>query len=311
MADCSSYPVHPWQYRSGGNGQQGSSGGGGGGGGGSVYPSDGTLPGHEFRQVKRVTVLIDSRDRDYAKNPSPSEYVVFLPEAIHNVSNAVLISAEMPSTYYVFSAAKANTSLVVTADGTTQTITVPDGNYTFTTLASALDSALESAFPGITFVVAFNEATARCSITASPSNTVLAVDCTAATRPTGWGLGYYLGFAKGVVTSGTGTVTGTSVANTNPETYMLVDIDELNAVSQAAIYSEGSTMGKVFAKVPICNSSFQYSFYDKTLICNEVRPPRARLDRLSISIKFHDGTLVDFHGAEHSLTIELTCTLTR
>lgn len=302
MSDCWAVPVHPWQRGSGsGSGSTSVS-----------YPRDGTLPFESFRQVKRATVLIDSRDRDYAKYPSSSQYVVFLPETFHNVSSAVLISAELPSTFYVFSAALGTTSLKVVVNSVTQTVTIPDGNYTFATMATALETALAAAFPASTFDVSFNAATSKCTVAlvGSPGLTV-AVDCTAATKPTGWGLGYYLGFPRGVVTSGTDSVTGTQVANMNPEMYFVVDIEELNNVSQAATYGDGGSNHKVFAKVPICHSSFQYAFYDKTLTCNEIRPPRARLDRLSVSIRFHDGTLVDFHGAEHSLTVELACTLTR
>ena len=289
-------PVHPWQSARDGVAKQQQ----------QVYPSDGTLPLPEYRRVKRATLLVDSRDRDYAKYPSPSEYVVYLPVPLMNVSNAVLISAELPSTYYVFSSAMGNTTLRVSVSGTYANITIPDGNYTFATMASALTAALTAAFPTVTFTVQFDPATARLSITAL--GIPLAVDCTAATKPTGWGLGYYLGFQRGVVTSGTGTVTGTNIGNMNPEMYMLVDIKELNAVQQAAMYGEGGSMGRVFAKVPICHSTFQHSFYDKTLTCNEVRPPIAKVDRLTIAIRFHDGTPVDFHGAAHSLTIELTHT---
>lgn len=277
---------------------------------GTTYPADETVPGAKFRQVKRATILVDSRDRDYSRFPTPSEYVVTLPQVFHNVSNAVLMSAELPATYYVFAADRGTTSLDVSVGGVKRTVAIPDGNYTFTTMASALKSSLEAAFAGSTFTVTFNAVTSKCQIAVSPS-AAIEVDCTRATKPTGWGLGYYLGFAKGVVTSGTGSVVGAGVANMNPETYMVIHIEELNNVSHAAIYGEGGHNRKAFAKVPMCHPTFQYSFYDKQLMCNEQRPPLSKLDRLSISIRFHDGTLVDFHGAEHSLTIELTCTLTR
>ena len=312
MTDCWSVPLHPWQIRGG-------SGGGDPRNQSDVYPSDGTLPLREYRRVKRVTVLVDSRDRNYVSHPDPSRYVVHLPVPLNNVSNAVLVSAELPATYYVFSTAMKNTTLKVAAFSAGAPVyvdvTIPDGNYTFSTMANALNTALTAAFPAYSFTVQFDPATARLSIAAAstpPTATpTVSVDCTAAAKPTGWGLGYYLGFERGKVTSGTGTVVAQSVGNMNPEMYMLVDIEELNAVQQAAMYGEGGSMGRVFAKVPICHSTFQYSLYDKTLTCNEVQPPIAQLKKLSITIRFHDGTPVDFHGAEHSMTIEFTHTETR
>ena len=303
MADCWAYPVHPYQFSGRGGGSKAAV--------TSPYPKDGTLPANEFRQVKRVTLLVDSRDRDYTKYPSPSQYVVNLSESLHNVSNGVLISAELPATYYVFSEVMRNTSLTVSINNVVKTVTIPDGNYGFGTMATELEAVLSAAFPANTFGVVFKSATGKCSITALPTPSQFSVDCTAASKPTGWGLGYYLGFPRGVVTSAVGNiVTALAMANMNPEMYMLIDIDELNAVNQAAMYA-GGPQSKVFAKVPMCQPTFQYTFYDKTLTCNEVRPPRSKIDKLTVSIRFHDGTPVDFHGAEHSLTLELTCTLTR
>lgn len=298
MTDCWAYPVHP--------GYPAKSSGGPPGGGG--YPSDGTLPVSEYRRIKRVTVLVDSRDRDYEKHPSPSRYVVALPEPLYNVSNAVLISAELPATYYVFSAAASNTTLRTTVGPTTLNVSIPDGNYTLATMKTALQTALNSAFGG-GFTVDVSDATSKFSIACTSA---FSIDCTGAAKPTAWGLGYYLGLEGGKVTGsdGGGKITGTYVASMNPEMYMVISIDELNSVKQAGIYGS-ITQGKVFAKVPLCRGAFQYSFYDKTLTCNELQPPRAKLDKLTISLRFHDGTPVDFHGAEHSMTIEFACTQTR
>lgn len=302
MGDCWGTPTHPWQ-------------GGGKSGGGAplLLRRDGQLPSPAFAQGRRTTLLIDSRDRDYAKYPTPSRYVVKLPETLHNVTNAVLISAEMPATYYVFAASKGNTSIKVTVSGVTATVTVPDGNYTFTTMAAALKSALDTAFTaaGVTFAVTFDAATFKCSLAATPSSTSWSIDCTGVTGFTHWGLGYFLGLARDAVTSSVGgVIRASTVANMNPEMYFLIDIEELNAVSEAAMYAGGGARG-CFAKVPLMQPTFEYSFYDKTLVCNDIRPPRARLDKLTVSIRFHDGTLVDFHDAEHSMTLELTCTTTR
>ena len=274
----------------------------------TVLSPDGRVPKSLDGQERRVTLLVDSRDRDYAKYPSASQYVVNLPQTLNNVKSAVLISAEMPSTYYVFSAAKGTTSLRVTVNVTTNTVTIPDGNYTTTTMAAALKTALETAFAGTTFTITFNPATYKCTISISPSNT-LTVDCTTAVKNTDWGLGYYLGFARGVATTGTATITGSLASNMNPELYYLIDIAELNAVDETAV---GGRRG-AFAKVPLQSGISQNSFYSTVLacfMCNEQKPPKARLDKLSVSIRFRDGTLVDFNNAEHSMTVELVCTQT-
>ena len=264
-----------------------------------------------YPQAVRTTVHLDSRDRDYAVHPSSSEFVVELPETLHSVRYAVLVLAEMPISYYVFSSARGTSSLRVTldwVDAVTHDVAVPDGNYTTASMATALKAALETAFPGATFTVAFDQASQRCSITTSDG--VLSVDATGAARRTD--LGYFLGFARGVVTGGSGsTVVGTGVAAMNPENYLLLDIEELNGLGQSALYHAGGSGRKTFAKIPLCGDSYSYSFYDKYFTGAEQRPPLSRLDRLRVSVRFHDGSLVDLNGAEWSFTIQFACTLTR
>ncbi len=270
---------------------------------------DGKLAVQEFPQAVRTTIHVDSRDRDYAVFPSSNEFYVNLPEALKNVSSAVLVSAELPLTYYVFSAARGNASMTLVVDGTTKTVTVPDGNYTSATMAAALKTVLDAAFSQA-FTVAFDPASMRCTIASGSS--IITVVGSAAAKATEWGLAYYLGFAGGVDTTGTTSgVTGTRVANLNPENYLLLDIEELNGVSQSAIYALGGSGKRTFAKVPLNGDSYQYNFYDKTLTYVEIRPPLTKLDRLRVAVRYHDGTLVDLNGAEWSFSIEFSCTLTR
>lgn len=268
---------------------------------------NGQLKQAEFPQPVRTTVHIDSRDRDYDVFPDSSSFVVELPETLKNISSAVLVSAELPLSYYVFTAARGNTSLTVTLDSTTHTVTIPDGNYTTSSMVTALQTALNDAFSG-NFTVTISPTTMKCTIS---HNGALAVDTTAATKKTEWGLGYYLGFARGVVTSGTDSVTGTYVATMNPENYLLLDIEELNGIGQSAMYAAGGSGRRSFAKVPLNGDSYQYNYYDKTLTYVDVRPQLTKLDKLRVSIRFHDGTVVDLNGGEWSMSLEFACTLTR
>ena len=271
---------------------------------------DGRLVQAPFPQAVRTTVHVDSRDRGFQTYPSSSSFVVKLPERLKNVTGAVLVSAELPLSYYVFSASRANTSLVVRFQGLTQTVTIPDGNYTSATMCAALKSALEAAFAGTTFTVTISSTTSLCTIAASQPG--LAVDTRGATRDTEWGLGYYLGFAPGLLLGdGTASVTGTRVTNLNPETYLLLDIVELNGVNQAAMYGNGGGGLRTFAKVPLCGRSYSYSFYDCALTPVDRRPQLSTLEQLTVSIRFHDGTLVNLNGGEWSMSIEFFRALTQ
>lgn len=272
----------------------------------AVVSPDGTITHAKFPQAAHVTVHLDSRDRDFAVYPSSTNFVVELPETLKNVSSAVLVAAEVPLSYYVFTAARGNTSLTVAVDGTSRTVTVPDGNYSTALMAAALKAALDAAF-GKTFTVSFDPVTMKCTIAVAGT---VGVDATAAAKPTEWGLGYYLGFPAGVVTTGLNGVTGTGVASMNPENYLLIDIEELNGLNQSAMYAAGGAGRKTFAKVPLNGDSYQYNFYDKTLTCVDLLPQIARMDRLRVSLRFHDGSIVDLNG-EWSMSVEFVCTRAR
>lgn len=294
---------------------------------------DGQLAPQKFPQSTRTTVHVDSRGRDYTTHPAASEFVIELPETLKNISSAVLVSAELPLSYYVFSAERGNTSLSLKVGaGSTITVTIPDGNYTTATMAAALKAKLDAAFTATstTFTVTFDAADMKCSITSSSG--ALTVDTTAAVKNTEWGLGYYLGFPRGVLhTNGTTTARGTAVATMNPENYLLIEIEELNGVSQPALYSTGRNARtylpdgqpavavyapggsgrRSFAKVPLNGDSYSYNYYDKTLTYVDVRPQLTKLEKLRVSIRFHDGTIVNLNGGEWSMSLEFACTLTR
>ena len=262
---------------------------------------------------RRVTVLLDSRDRNVAQSPTPSSYVLKLPATLYSVTSAVLRTAEIPSSFYVFSSARGNTTLTVLVGSTTRTLMIPDGNYTFATMSTALSTALSAAFPSSTFTVSFDESSYKLELAVNNS-LVIGVD-TRAVNPTAtplqYGLAYYLGFPAGELRSGVGSVTGTRVVCLNPESYILVDITELNTVHQGGLFGAGGTQGTVFAKIPIFCNSFGLSVYDKHFCQNEYVTPIARLNELHVAMRFHDGSLIDFQGVEHSLTLEIMCTLTR
>ena len=266
----------------------------------------GSMAPESFPQANRVVVHIDSRARDLATQPSSSSFTVALPETLHNVSAAALLSAEIPLSFYAFSSARGNTSLTATLGGTPGVASIPEGNYTQATMATALAAALGTAFAGTTFTVAFSPATSRCTITASAG--LLAVD---ATGSDGTDLATLLGFAAGAVTGGaSSTVTGTGAATMNPDAYLLISVDQLDAAGVAT--TRGMAAGRSFAKIPLKNDSFLANPYDvgaPRLLA--LRPPLSRLHRLRVSLRFGDGTAVDLNGQEWSMTLELVGTLAR
>ena len=274
--------------------------------------------------LRKFVVHVDSRDRDFETYSSPNTYKIRLPAKYTHVVAARLLGCELPSSFFVFSAANGNTALAVTWYGgpagaaISATVTLPDGNYNQNTICPFLETALNDAFAGSTWTASLNLVTYQLTLAENGHDFQVDTRTTAvgvSADPVEWGLGYYLGIPKGALLTSSGkTLTLPGVASLNPFTYILLDIAELNNVDTGGLY--GSEVGpRTFAKVPLSNASFEYVFtgkdatYQMHLAHVQYRPPIQRLDRLSIAFKFHNGQVVDFNGVEHSFSIELTCRL--
>lgn len=249
------------------------------------------------------TVLVDSRDRVDILGATSSKYTIRLPNILKRVVSARLISAELPASFYVFRQQYGNTSLNVEVNGVPRTLVIPDGNYTAITMATALRTALAGAYAPWSFDVTLSVTTRKLTFK-SLDGYAIVLDTTDATdAPREWGLGYYLGLEKHTTITGTPQLTAPRMANTNPLTYIVLDIAELNANRTI----EGGN-APCFAKVPFAANSFQYAFLDASSTSTHptvYKPPLASLDRLSIAWRFHDGRIIDFFDVEHSFTIEI------
>lgn len=241
---------------------------------------------------RRQTMLIDSRDRDIVRFPTPTQYEIKLPETLHYVTSAYLVGAEIPSSYYVFTAKRNNTTFRFDVDGVSYAVTLEDGNYTSDTLIERINQLMQSALPVTVSAALSMDAPTKKATFESPFTATVYAD----------GLALYLGFTE--TTTGT-RITGFRPVNPNPETYLLLDIEEIGAVHEAEIEGAGGYSSlHTFAKVPIESHSFGYTFQNHTFGVNDIRPPISRLNKLRISWRFHDGTPVDFQGVDHSITLE-------
>lgn len=267
-----------------------------------------------YRKVKR-TLLVDSRDRNPLQ--TQSNYTVTLPKVYESVYSVTLRSAEIPHSWYAFSSAAGNTSMVVTVSGTPATITIPDGNYTGTTLASALQTALVAAYGGGSFAVSYSTATNKLTITKSSGTFTLSFANQTQLRaglpvtPTSswWGLGYFMGFNKADYTSIGSVLTSEFAVQTNPFNYILMELDFINKEDECAVDNRMSgRVDSVFAKIPTQPSSSGDTIYFREWCCplnkSVMYPPMSQLRTLNIKFRFHDGTLVNFNNADHSLTLE-------
>lgn len=252
---------------------------------------------------ERTMVSIDSTDRNYSMYPSSTEYTLSLLQVFKNVVAIRLLSAEIPASFYVFSAV-ANTTTIYLKDGTSPyvAVTIPDGNYTLSQLCDALSAAILAATTQ-TYTVILNQATLKIIITSPTNDFMINTAEGSSTQIVNWGLGYFLGFNKGIYSSVSKNITAPNPGSINPYNYMILDLGgNLNMITENEI-PKG-----YFAKVPINVCNFNYVYLTPECCSyNFARydPPIGRLDKICIRWRFHDGRPINFNGYEHSFTLEI------
>ena len=90
--------------------------------------------------MKVHTLDIDSSVRDVTLYPNANSYVVNLKTPIYNVSEFKLVSARIPTTQLLICAS--NNTFTLDDGGTTYEISLPNGNYTITSLKTELQNQL-------------------------------------------------------------------------------------------------------------------------------------------------------------------------
>ena len=266
----------------------------------------------------RHILLVDSRDRDFATFPTPDRYVLRLPCEYKNVTAVRLRGAEVPTSFFAFTAALGNVAIgACLCDasgvqvGSIKTIALPEGNYDAAVLASTLQALLTAAFTSTstTFSVNVDGTTGRLvtKVTAGSSPQFAWVTAGSAYNSGAsvrWGLGYHLGLPPGAFLPGA-TVTSTATVVLSVCDYILLSVAEFNALGEAG--ADGG-LNRAFAKFPLTGGNFQTLFCDdKTLSYNEARlnPPLRRLDRVTVGWHYHGVNVpINFNGVDHSFTLE-------
>jgi hypothetical protein len=265
-----------------------------------------SVPKKLYRKVRK-TLLVDSRDRNPTQ--TQSKYTVTLPKVYENVYSVTLRSAEIPVTWYTFSAALKNTSFEVTHT-TTKTITIPDGNYDSTSFVTVMLAALNDPTTGFgtgAFTLTYDDTTLKFTFgTAATAFTFNFPN--ALPRTAFWGLGYFMGFLNASHTSSGNSLTSDFAAQLSSPNYILMELDFINKEDETSVDSRLSgNVDGCFAKIPIsANAGATIFFREVGIPMNRsvLSPPISQLKSLNIKFRDHYGNLIDFNNIDHSLTLE-------
>jgi hypothetical protein len=260
--------------------------------------------------IKRFNLVIDSRDRNTDDYPYAYKYQVDFDYIYKDIISIELVSANIPKTEYLINAS--NNKIYFSENGGSELeATIPTGNYTPTTLSTAIKTAMETVGADTYTVTADETLTNKYTITKSSGTLELFFVGGTETYGTSTrtiyktsSIGPVIGFTKTDL-SGSATHTGQNQFNLNGPSYVLLHIHNLDNLFGV----HNSSVSKSFAKITLDTEQSDYKYFKSQqdyIIRKEMSPPLAKLAQLDIEFRNYDGSFYDFGGLEHCLYFKIT-----
>ncbi len=282
--------------------------------------------------IRRRIISIDSRFRDPVYT-SPSDFLYQLSFPIRNVISVRLSSIEYPNTYFVFSAAKGNTSLKLKFPNNFAvpelTITIADGNYnTLSSGEASLTGSIEAAIsaavsphilpatPGKlpydpNIRVTINGRTGHVTIASVPTSPNPPIPFTLDFkggrydyRSYDWGLGFNLGFPNKEYPIAATSFTGTSIIDVIGASYVFFQLDGISPIQH---YTPDKNVISAFAKLIMTGDKNSIIYDDGSNYSTKEYRFQQPIDFFQVHPRIVDtyGDLVDMNGKNYSFSLEL------
>jgi hypothetical protein len=286
------------------------------------------------KPYRKYRLLINSDERDDSRYPNVNNYQLNIPDHLYGVQKIQLMKASFPTSLELIN--NNNNELRFNINSTDYTAAITNGYYNGTELATAIQTAMNAAGSGETFVVTFSTSTGFMTINCSSSVNTFDIS------NTGSYLLDLIGMTTFVSTGGSpNTLTSTRPVNVAyPQNILLelsddaYDFNSLRimdksdndrrcfayltfpsgngglsgtaspaTVTGSRILVEGSGGNNGFGLYVVTKDTTNayYKFYEGSI-------SRMRLLNIRLRQLLPDGTIVDpdFNGANHSIELEVT-----
>jgi len=261
--------------------------------------------------VKHI-INIDSRFRVPTEGSSASNFYFRLPTPIRNVLRIRVTSIEFANNYFVFSAYRRNVTFWITFGSpvSTAAVVIPDGNYTVDALVTTINNLFAgSALSWLTLT--FNAITGEFIFTGSQTfsiNTACGPTDTY-NREFDYGLGYNLGFSRGILeaTDISGGTVFAAVSNQSAyfagDSYIFLRVNNFECVRQTV----GGYQFGALAKIILYQAKDYMNFDDYTgHHAKEVTFPNPYdLTRFKIQLVDPYGQLLQMDSSQFSFSLEV------
>jgi len=264
--------------------------------------------------IKRHILNVDSRFREPGGRTSDFHFRLLTP--VKNVLRIRITSIELPNNYYMFSRGRRNVTLRLQYGAglaTTKLITVPQGNYSAFDMVDVLNAELLAA--GISWLTtSFSLVTGAFTFTGTQNFAIdTAIDgvIPALTwpRPFDYGLGYNMGFSRGIFdsgapdASGNRTITSDQLSYFAGDAYVFLKINDFDCVRQTIRDSDFTALAKIVVKEP--KNYMAFDDYASQHAKEVVFPTPQDLSRLHVQLLDAYGETVNMGSSQVSFSIEV------
>ncbi len=281
----------------------------------------------ESTKLKRVPRTlryeISSYDRNFATE-STSRFRWRFPNGIREVCEISVVGGSVPFPVTNISSQSTQSSnynynkFTISIGGTLYNVTIPSGSYSASSLASALQTALNALPSAVTFSCVVNPLNSRLSITVSAGNFSLLfgsgtyvdqIDPTTGAILKMGSPALLFGFLPGLdITSTGGTLTAPNAIDPNMLTNRIYVYFNYDTSQDLVAYSRGlgrrEPTGIIYMDELLNDRKYLNKETFVPLIVSKPAPI-ARINVLYVSFEDFFGNPVDFGGREVSITIEI------
>jgi hypothetical protein len=242
-----------------------------------------------FTNVKEtIPVVVNSLTRLTPLTSTSGNFNYSFSRGISRISSIIIDEIVIPFTFYTIN----STNNVLKFDNNTKTATITPGNYTTTTLSSALISAIDTAYGTTTTVVNYNISTFKLTISRGTAFTLqAAIDNPLSTLATA--LGFRVSSTNAV------TATSDSAINISGPNYININSAFLSKPIQSRTLYANNLYNNTLITVPstvspgdimtICDIDYELIYGYKLSI--------ATTDVIDFSITDDVGNIIDLNGS--------------
>lgn len=260
------------------------------------------------KDIRRHVINVDSRFRENVETEPATNFYYRLLTTIKNVTRVRIASIEFPNNYPFFTAIRKNVMIQITKAGVDYDLILEDGNYTAADFITSLSTFVTGipALAGLT--VTFSAVTGKFTFTApyafSIDTTVDSYD-----RPLCYGLGYYLGFSRGLFQSApvgagpTQYIKSNLCANFSGDSYVFLRLNGFECVRQTTGDNDFGALAKIVIRSPKNYMSFDDG--GNKLLKEIVFQNPQDLTRFQVQILDPFGEIMDICSSEISFSIEV------